>query len=218
MKNERPGESEADRIQRKRISENQKQLTAKQKEEIKKAFDFFDITGSGTIEAKNLKVVLRALGFDPSNEEIVKLIKDLGRSDGKIDTQKIDFQEFLEIMIVKMSQKDTGSDIDKAFTLFEDKEKRDKFTKEGKPEVITKNSLMKVVHDLEEDMTEEEIEELILGAIDKKYLLTMGEIKSEDKDDKKNNFDDHRFMVSKSEFMKILSADLHLENNTSKAK
>ena len=133
MQNERPGETEADRLQRKRISENQKLQTAKQKEEIKKAFDFFDITGSGTIEAKNLKVVLRALGFDPSNEEIVKLIKDLGRSEGKIDTQKIDFQEFLEIMIVKMSQKDTGSDIDKAFTLFEDKEKRDKYGSVGKP-------------------------------------------------------------------------------------
>ena len=77
---------------------------------------------------------------------------------------------------------------------------------------------MKVVHDLEEDMTEEEIEELILGAIDKKHLLTMGEISNEDKDDKKNNFDDYKFMVSKSEFMKILSADLHLENNNSKAK
>ena len=84
--------------------------------------------------------MLRALGFDPTNEEIVDLIKNLGRSEGKIDTQKIDFQEFLEIMIVKMSEKDTGSDIDKAFTLFEDKEKRDKFIKEQKPEVITKAS------------------------------------------------------------------------------
>ena len=52
-----------------------------------------------------------------------------------------------------MAQKDTGSDIDKAFTLFEDKEKFGKFVKEGKPEVITKASLMKVVKDLEEDMT-----------------------------------------------------------------
>lgn len=51
-------------------------------------------------------------------------------------------------MIVKMSEKDTGSDIDKAFTLFEDKEKRDKFIKEQKPEVITKASQMKVVKDL----------------------------------------------------------------------
>lgn len=32
---------------KKKIAENQKLLTAQQKEEIKKAFDFFDITGSG---------------------------------------------------------------------------------------------------------------------------------------------------------------------------
>jgi len=53
---------------RKKILNNQQVLTASQKNEIKKAFDFFDISGAGTIEAKNLKVVLRALGFDPSNE------------------------------------------------------------------------------------------------------------------------------------------------------
>ena len=52
---------------RKKILNNQQVLTSSQKNEIKKAFDFFDISGSGTIEAKNLKVVLRALGFDPSN-------------------------------------------------------------------------------------------------------------------------------------------------------
>ena len=53
---------------RKKILNNQQVLTSSQKNEIKKAFDFFDISGSGTREAKNLKVVLRALGFDPSNE------------------------------------------------------------------------------------------------------------------------------------------------------
>lgn len=53
---------------RKKILNNQQVLTESQKNEIKKAFDFFDVSGSGTIEAKNLKVVLRALGFDPSNE------------------------------------------------------------------------------------------------------------------------------------------------------
>jgi Ca2+-binding EF-hand superfamily protein len=30
---------------------------------------------------KNLKVVLRALGFDPTNDEIIKLIRDLGKGD-----------------------------------------------------------------------------------------------------------------------------------------
>jgi centrin-1 len=54
-------------VNHKKILNNQQVLTDSQKNEIKKAFDFFDVTGSGTIEAKNLKVVLRALGFDPTN-------------------------------------------------------------------------------------------------------------------------------------------------------
>lgn len=52
---------------RKKILNNQQVLTESQKNQIKKAFDFFDLSGSGTIQAKYLKVVLRALGFDPSN-------------------------------------------------------------------------------------------------------------------------------------------------------
>jgi len=41
-----------------------------------------------------LKVVLRALGFDPSNEEISNLIRDLGNGKeyAKFDETKIDFQ------------------------------------------------------------------------------------------------------------------------------
>jgi centrin-1 len=86
-----------------------------------------------------LKVVLRALGFDPSNEEINNLIRDLGngKEDAKFDDTKIDFQEFLEIMIVKMSQKDSRDDIKKAFKLFYDET--------TEPKVITMSSLTKVV-------------------------------------------------------------------------
>lgn len=94
---------------KKNIQEGHKLLSSKQREEIKKAFDFFDMTGSGTIEAKNLKVVLRALGFDPGNDEIYLLLKDLGKEDPKIDKERIDFQEFLEIMLVKMVNSSTKS-------------------------------------------------------------------------------------------------------------
>ena len=75
------------------------------------------------------------------------MIRDLGngKEDSKIDDTKIDFQEFLEIMIVKMSQKDSTEDIQKAYKLFID-EVTD-------PKVITMKSLKKVVEDLEEDLT-----------------------------------------------------------------
>lgn len=63
----KPKNNTMNAVNRKKILNSQQLLTESQKDEIKKAFDFFDITGSGTIEAKNLKVVLRALGFDPSN-------------------------------------------------------------------------------------------------------------------------------------------------------
>ena len=60
-----------------RMKENHKLLSNKQKEEIKKAFDFFDVSGSGIIDATNLKVVLRALGFDSHKEEILKILKEI---------------------------------------------------------------------------------------------------------------------------------------------
>lgn len=66
--------------------------------EIKQAFDLFDTAGSGTIEAKELKVALRALGFEPNKEEIKKLISEVAKD----DSGKIDFHEFLDIMITKM--------------------------------------------------------------------------------------------------------------------
>lgn len=58
----------------------------------------FDTSGSGTIEAKELKVALRALGFEPTKEEIKALIGNFDK-DG---TGRIDFHEFLDIMITKM--------------------------------------------------------------------------------------------------------------------
>ena len=48
-------------------------LTQRQKDDIKKAFDHFDQKGAGSIKKKELKVILRALGFDPSNEESDKI-------------------------------------------------------------------------------------------------------------------------------------------------
>jgi centrin-1 len=87
------------------------ELTEEQKQEIREAFDLFDTDGSGTIDAKELKIAMRALGFEPKKEEIRKMIADID-ADG---SGTIDFQEFLEMMTAKMSQKDSKEEILKAF-------------------------------------------------------------------------------------------------------
>ncbi|CAK4072137.1 unnamed protein product [Aphanomyces euteiches] len=123
------------------------ELTEEQKQEIREAFDLFDTDGSGTIDAKELKVAMRALGFEPKKEEIKKMISDIDK-DG---SGTIDFTEFLEMMTSKMSEKDSREEILKAFRLFDDDET-------GK---ISFRNLKRVAKELGENMTDEELQEMI---------------------------------------------------------
>ena len=126
------------------------ELSETQKKEIKEAFDLFDTSGSGTIEAKELKVALRALGFEPSKDELKNLIGNFDKD----NSGRIDFHEFLDIMITKMSEKDSQQELDKAFELFD-------LNKDGS---ISFDELKQVATELGEDMTDEELREMIAGA------------------------------------------------------
>ena len=123
------------------------ELTEEQKQEIKEAFDLFDTDGSGSIDAKELKVAMRALGFEPKKEEIRKMIADADRDGSGV----IDFNEFLDMMTQKMAERDPREEMLKAFRLFDDDEK-------GK---ISFKNLKRVAKELGENMTDEEIQEMI---------------------------------------------------------
>jgi len=52
---------------------------------------------------KELKVALRALGFEPKKDEIKKLVSNLNTEEkDKENDNTIDFNEFLQIMTTKM--------------------------------------------------------------------------------------------------------------------
>ena len=60
--------------EKKKSNPYKQELSDAQKNEIKEAFDMFDTAGLGIIDAKELKVALRALDFNPTNDEIKSLI------------------------------------------------------------------------------------------------------------------------------------------------
>lgn len=122
-------------------------LTEDQKADIKEAFDLFDPDGTGKIATKELKVAMRALGFEPKKEELKKLIADVD-PDG---LGKLALEEFLNIMSVKMLEKDPKEEMLRAFRLFDDDET-------GK---ISFKNLKRVARELGENLTDEELQEMI---------------------------------------------------------
>ena len=126
------------------------ELTEEQKQEIKEAFDLFDSEGKGAIDAKELKVAMRALGFEPKKEEVKKILTDLDKyGDGAVK-----FEEFMEIMTLNTNEKDPIEEMRKAFYLI---------CQEGQ-EKISLKSLTQIAKELGENMTADELQEMILEA------------------------------------------------------
>ncbi|XP_047736101.1 caltractin [Hyalella azteca] len=123
------------------------ELSDEQKNDIKEAFNLFDPTKAGSIPTKELKVAIRALGFEPKKEEIKKMIAEVDRD----STGLIKFDDFLHLMTIKMAEKDVKEEIQKAFKLFD-------CDSTGK---ISLENLKQVAETLGENLSHEELQEMI---------------------------------------------------------
>ena len=126
-------------------------LTEDEVLEIKEAFDLFDTDHSGTIDTEELKQALSNLGIDAKNQTLQNMMTD-------IDTNQsgtIDFDEFIQMMTAKMSDKDTPEDLRKVFELFIGDDDADK---------IELKHLKRVAKELGENMSDDELNEMIVRA------------------------------------------------------
>jgi len=83
--------------------------------EFKEAFNEFDKDGSGTISNKELLHVLRSIGQNPTEDEILELVME---SDANGDGT-IDLGEFIELMKRKSSETDQMESLKEAFKIFD---------------------------------------------------------------------------------------------------
>merc|ERR1711910_33993 len=118
--------------------------------EFKEAFDEFDTDKSGTISPEELLGVLRAMGQNPTEDELLNLVLEVD-IDGN---GTIEFEGFLTMMKKKASEADEEADLREAFKIFD----RDK---DG---YISMKELKKVCSMLGTMLTKEELDEFMAEA------------------------------------------------------
>ncbi|CAD6569262.1 MAG: Calcium-binding component of the spindle pole body (SPB) half-bridge [Alectoria sarmentosa] len=182
-------ERERERLEKERLErEEQNQLTEEQREEIKEAFNLFDLDKDNKIDYHELKVAMKALGFDLPKPEILSILQTHGapsppppptttttaaaaanqqyaHSNSRL---LLPFPQFQTVMAQRILARDPREEILRAFELFD----------EGGKGKINLGDLRRVARELGEGLEEEElaamIEEFDLdgdGAIDREEFL-----------------------------------------------
>ena len=77
----------------KRRTHSRPELTDEQKQEIKEAFELFDTDKDGCVDYHELKVAMRALGFDLKKAEVLKILRDHDKTNHGL----MDFEDFAKI-------------------------------------------------------------------------------------------------------------------------
>ncbi|KAF8641455.1 hypothetical protein AX16_009967 [Volvariella volvacea WC 439] len=131
----------------KRRAQPRRDLTDEQKHEIKEAFELFDTDKDGLIDYHELRVAMRALGFDVKKADVLKLLRDHDQKNENM----MDFDSFAKIMTDMILQRDPMEEIRRAFQLFDD-------DRTGK---ISLKNLRRVAKEIGDRLEDEELQAMI---------------------------------------------------------
>ena len=127
-----------------------KEIPNEIKEEIKEILDLFDGEIQGKIPSNKLKLAMKALGLEPTDDEVNNILKELDKNNEGFITS----DNFTKKMSEKMLEINQAEEMKKAFKLVVDEE----------TQKITFKSLQKAVRDINKDMKDDEILQLIQEA------------------------------------------------------
>jgi calmodulin len=125
-------------------------LSEEQLSSFKDAFSIYGNTGDWTIPTKMLGTVMRALGTNPTETELVDFIAEIDPEGNGF----IEFTQFLPIMVRKMKDSDTIEELIEAFKVL-DKDDRG---------AIPSPDFRYLMVNMGEKMREEEVDDLMKDA------------------------------------------------------
>ncbi|AYO42101.1 Cell division control protein 31 [Malassezia restricta CBS 7877] len=123
------------------------ELSEDQRQEIREAFDLFDTDKDGAIDYHELKVAMRALGFDLKKAEVLDILRENDPS----GTGLLDWPAFNRLMTERIAARDPREEILRAFALFDEDHT-------GK---ISLRNLKRVAKELGESLDDEELQAMI---------------------------------------------------------
>lgn len=131
--------------------QQQQQLSEEQRHEVKEAFDLFDMDKDGHIDYHELKVAMRALGFDMPKEAVLRIINEHSKNGSTNGRGLIGYEDFVRVMTRHILERDPLDEIRHAFALFDD---------DGTGKISLRN-LRRVAKELGENLDEEELQAMI---------------------------------------------------------
>ena len=119
-------------------------------EELKEAFTLFDTNHSGTIDARELKAAMRALGHEVTKVSCAAMFREVDKD----PETALNFDEFCRIMAPRLKQADTRDEVMKVFQLFDPKNQG----------YIQMKDLKRIAEDCGEALSDQELNEMIIEA------------------------------------------------------
>ena len=132
------------------------ELTQEQKAEIDDAFQIFDPAGKGELDFHQLKVAMRALGFDVPKSEVLNILARYDKrpsaagGSSSVIGRVIRREDFHREMTHRVLERDPEEEIRRAFSLFAN----------GK-DTIDAGDLERVSQELSENISEDELRAMI---------------------------------------------------------
>ncbi len=134
-------------ITMKKTQKAKRQLTEEQFLEVKEAFNVFDSEQSGGLDARELKAALSALNVKISKDEIRQIYSEFGKD----IKDKINQEEFIEIVTPRLPDRHTKDYIKMIFKYF-DLDNNEK---------ISLRNLKKIAQEIGENLSDEELKEIL---------------------------------------------------------